>query len=58
MTWSRCRFKWFSRLKERDSLIFDFVEVITEEACRLLALNLQSGAPRDKYAVRFTCRID
>ncbi|EUC12070.1 hypothetical protein PMI06_008849 [Burkholderia sp. BT03] len=24
----------FSRLKERDSLIFDFVEIVTEEACR------------------------
>jgi hypothetical protein len=24
----------FSRLKERDSLILDFVELVTEEACR------------------------
>jgi hypothetical protein len=30
----------FSRLKERDSLIFDFVEMVTEETCRLRALNL------------------
>jgi hypothetical protein len=48
----------FSRLKERDSLIFDFVEMVTEEACRWRPLNLQPGASRDTYAVRFTCRID
>jgi hypothetical protein len=63
----KCRFindiepmslQMFSRLKERDSLSFDFVEMVTEETCRLRALNLQPGASRDKYAVRFTCRID
>jgi hypothetical protein len=46
------------RLKERDSLIFDFVEMVTEEACRGRALNVQPGASRGRYAVRFTCRID
>ena len=48
----------FSRLKECDSPIFDFVEMVTEEACRWRALNLQPGTSRDEYAVRFTCRID
>jgi hypothetical protein len=33
----------FSRLEERDSLIFDFGEIVAEEACRLRALNLQPG---------------
>ena len=45
----KCRFindmepmsvQMFSRLKERDSLIFDFVEMITKEVCRWRALNL------------------
>jgi len=48
----------FSRLKERDLLIFDFIEMVTEEACRWRALSLQPGASRDKYAVHFMCRID
>lgn len=48
----------FSRLKERYSLTFDFVEMVTEEACRGRALNLRPGASHDKYAVRLTCRID
>jgi hypothetical protein len=48
----------FSRLKERDLLIFDFIEMVTEEACRWRALSLQPGASRDKYVVHFMCRID
>jgi DNA-binding transcriptional LysR family regulator len=37
---------------------FRFRCMVTEEACRWRALNLQPGASRDKYALRFTCRID